>query len=292
MYGTTRRRTCSSLQKSARHSSSSFFFLMIRRPPRSTLFPYTTLFRSQRSAQDRTSELMGESHVAVPQVRDVDDAVEEHDEAVDAEAECKTRVDLGIDADGSEHVRVDHPRAAELHPSRARAHRAPGTATKDARHRELDRGLGEREERRKEARLDVGSEQRVDECLDGAEQVAERYPLVDREPFDLVKHRRVPGIERVAAERAARRNDVYRRPLRLHRAHLDRRCVRTPQHRLARTEPDVERVLHGACRMVGREVERLEVVPVELHLGTFGDLVAESDEYVLELAPDAGDGMH
>src|SRR2546430_8848058 len=26
----------------------SFFFLMIRRPPRSTLFPYTTLFRSNR----------------------------------------------------------------------------------------------------------------------------------------------------------------------------------------------------------------------------------------------------
>src|ERR1039458_3057263 len=29
-------------------SSFFFFFLMIRRPPRSTLFPYTTLFRSQR----------------------------------------------------------------------------------------------------------------------------------------------------------------------------------------------------------------------------------------------------
>src|SRR3712207_8440330 len=27
----------------------SFFFLMIRRPPRSTLFPYTTLFRSKPS---------------------------------------------------------------------------------------------------------------------------------------------------------------------------------------------------------------------------------------------------
>src|SRR5262245_63813610 len=27
-------------------STYSFFFLMIRRPPRSTLFPYTTLFRS------------------------------------------------------------------------------------------------------------------------------------------------------------------------------------------------------------------------------------------------------
>src|SRR6266436_9519977 len=27
-----------------------FFFLMIRRPPRSTLFPYTTLFRSRRDS--------------------------------------------------------------------------------------------------------------------------------------------------------------------------------------------------------------------------------------------------
>src|SRR2546423_7496505 len=29
-------------------STCLFFFLMIRRPPRSTLFPYTTLFRSKR----------------------------------------------------------------------------------------------------------------------------------------------------------------------------------------------------------------------------------------------------
>src|SRR3989442_11604306 len=32
-----------------------FFFLMIRRPPRSTLFPYTTLFRSSKSATTPTS---------------------------------------------------------------------------------------------------------------------------------------------------------------------------------------------------------------------------------------------
>src|SRR5690349_25017869 len=30
------------------HLSHFLFFLMIRRPPRSTLFPYTTLFRSRR----------------------------------------------------------------------------------------------------------------------------------------------------------------------------------------------------------------------------------------------------
>src|SRR3712207_7075393 len=32
-----------------------FFFLMIRRPPRSTLFPYTTLFRSVRRAEHRVA---------------------------------------------------------------------------------------------------------------------------------------------------------------------------------------------------------------------------------------------
>src|SRR6266498_5572976 len=31
-----------------------FFFLMIRRPPRSTLFPYTTLFRSTRPGSARS----------------------------------------------------------------------------------------------------------------------------------------------------------------------------------------------------------------------------------------------
>src|SRR5215216_7095174 len=44
-----------------------FFFLMIRRPPRSTLFPYTTLFRSlargRRSAARSSRESHGRVHV-------------------------------------------------------------------------------------------------------------------------------------------------------------------------------------------------------------------------------------
>src|SRR2546429_4220384 len=36
--------------RAAPYPLSVFFFLMIRRPPRSTLFPYTTLFRSAASA--------------------------------------------------------------------------------------------------------------------------------------------------------------------------------------------------------------------------------------------------
>src|SRR6266513_5380506 len=57
-----------------------FFFLMIRRPPRSTLFPYTTLFRSQHhvcrafgggrrpvvqgTGRDRKSTRLNSSHVS------------------------------------------------------------------------------------------------------------------------------------------------------------------------------------------------------------------------------------
>src|SRR5260221_3307635 len=42
----------------ASHSPSFFFFfLMIRRPPRSTLFPYTTLFRSQGEAPLRCGSI-------------------------------------------------------------------------------------------------------------------------------------------------------------------------------------------------------------------------------------------
>src|SRR6266702_6870804 len=59
-----------------------FFFLMIRRPPRSTLFPYTTLFRSRhrrerctrrirrarsrrgcRRSEEHTSELQSRGHL-------------------------------------------------------------------------------------------------------------------------------------------------------------------------------------------------------------------------------------
>src|SRR6185436_20864289 len=58
-----------------------FFFLMIRRPPRSTLFPYTTLFRSRlyktrtscqpdpewvcrrRRSEEHTSELQSPDHL-------------------------------------------------------------------------------------------------------------------------------------------------------------------------------------------------------------------------------------
>src|SRR2546426_7684142 len=45
-----------------------FFFLMIRRPPRSTLFPYTTLFRSEEGLRrgQPVHRPVGGEHVQLP----------------------------------------------------------------------------------------------------------------------------------------------------------------------------------------------------------------------------------
>src|SRR2546430_9977017 len=42
---------CCALLQRVHYDFLFFFFLMIRRPPRSTLFPYTTLFRSEDDAR-------------------------------------------------------------------------------------------------------------------------------------------------------------------------------------------------------------------------------------------------
>src|SRR5256886_16666184 len=72
-----------------------FFFLMIRRPPRSTLFPYTTLFRSS-------------AHGDVIVVRFADDIVVGFQSKADAE---QFRAEL------TERMRKFH---LELHPEKTR----------------------------------------------------------------------------------------------------------------------------------------------------------------------------
>src|SRR2546425_8190594 len=76
---------------SCHHSLPSFFFLMIRRPPRSTLFPYTTLFRSPAASipppwkaratiptTSRTSSWSGRRRTSASQWASGDQRSEEH----------------------------------------------------------------------------------------------------------------------------------------------------------------------------------------------------------------------
>ena len=97
------------------------------------------------------------------------------------------------------------------------------------------------------------------------------------------------GVGGVAAVHPARHDRVDRRLLRLHHPDLHRRGVGAQQHRLGLAEVDVERVPHAAGRVGGRDVERLEVVPVGLDLGTLGHGEAHADEDVLEPVPGLGD---
>src|SRR2546425_7212983 len=46
-----------------RHTWQLLFFLMIRRPPRSTLFPYTTLFRSHADLTRRSAKYAEQNNV-------------------------------------------------------------------------------------------------------------------------------------------------------------------------------------------------------------------------------------
>ena len=54
---------------------------------------------------------------------------------------------------------------------------------------------------------------------------------------------------------------------------------------------EIERVLHVARRMVGRHVERFEVVVVVLDLGAFEHLIAETREDLLHLLADEAERM-
>src|SRR5258707_6013755 len=58
-----------------------FFFLMIRRPPRSTLFPYTTLFRSWMRDDAGIAKLAGD-RIDTGAARHHDSGPLAHDEAV------------------------------------------------------------------------------------------------------------------------------------------------------------------------------------------------------------------
>src|SRR2546430_7063553 len=53
-----------------------FFFLMIRRPPRSTLFPYTTLFRSGVNSMDEVAGGYTRKNAFLHATLEVNDKVE------------------------------------------------------------------------------------------------------------------------------------------------------------------------------------------------------------------------
>src|SRR2546430_13583623 len=73
-----------------------FFFLMIRRPPRSTLFPYTTLFRSREpTIHDLFRHTAGLTHGGEPEKNAIDAAYirsEEHTSELQSQSNLVCRL--------------------------------------------------------------------------------------------------------------------------------------------------------------------------------------------------------
>src|SRR6266480_6952841 len=70
-----------------------FFFLMRRRPPRSTLFPYTTLFRSRRRPAHRPEVSQHErdrQHQSAAEVQPARPAAEEEEVSSDPDVRRRT----------------------------------------------------------------------------------------------------------------------------------------------------------------------------------------------------------
>src|SRR2546427_7463619 len=97
----------------SRRRTLFFFFLMIRRPPRSTLFPYTTLFRSSpsRSSRTRTSTQARRPDCAPSAVRS-----EEHTSELQSQSNLVCRLLL-------EKKKKQHA-ALEIMPTPTRTHKA------------------------------------------------------------------------------------------------------------------------------------------------------------------------
>ncbi len=112
--------------------------------------------------------------------------------------------------------------------------------------------------------------------------------LVDGETLDLREDRGVGGVEFVGAEGAAGAHDVDRDVAVQHGADLHGRGVGA-QHLPRTLRGDVEGVLHRARRMVGQEVQGVEVEVLGLDLGAFGDLPAHRDEDIGDLVGDDRD---
>src|SRR5436190_14635375 len=74
------------------HASLLFFFLMIRRPPRSTLFPYTTLFRSSPRVTIFAFDDQGESSTSMSWTSTSSSRSEEHTSELQSHSDLVCRL--------------------------------------------------------------------------------------------------------------------------------------------------------------------------------------------------------
>src|SRR6266851_4222023 len=226
-------------------------------------------------------KLFEEAEVGFVEQADVIDVVLEHRDPLDPEAPGIAVPLLGIDAAVAQDLWMDHAAAPDFEPSLVPAALAASARADAAGYVELKAGLGEGEVARADSHLALLAVERLDHVHQRALHVADGQRLVHGQAFDLAEVRQPGGFGRVAAVAAAGVDDVDRRLFdALHGSYLHWRCMR-PEQKVRR---EVERIPVLARRMAGRDVERLDVVPLGLDLRAELDLVAQRFEHCLDLA--------
>src|SRR6266849_865740 len=231
-------------------------------------------------------KLFQEAEVGFVEQADVIDGVLEHRDPLDPAAPGIAVRLLGIEAAGAQDLWMDHAAAPDFEPSLVPAALAASARADAAGYVELKAGLGEGEVARADSHLALLAVERLDHVQQRALHVADGQRLVHGQAFDLAEVRQPGGFGRVAAVAAAGVDDVDRRFFdALHGSYLHWRCMR-PEQKVRR---EVERIPVLARRMAGRDVERLEVVPLGLDLRAELDLVAQRFEHRLDLALHLGE---
>src|SRR5919199_188625 len=231
------------------------------------------------------TELLEEAQVIGEVQANIVDAGLHHVDPLDAKAAREPTELLGIVATVTQDVGVDHPTAAQLEPAGVLTDTAAFAHAYVTGYVELCARLREREVARTEPHTCPLAVNPLRKGIQGPFEVAHRNIAADRQEFELGELSLMACRDLLIAVAFARQQDPHRfggKPA--HHMNLARRGVRS-QHNpiLIRVRANIERILHIARRMVGREVQELIVVEVALDFPAFPDAEAHLAEDALDL---------
>ena len=210
----------------------------------------------------------------------------QHGQALNAHAKSEAGVALAIDTTGLEHIGVHHAAATYLQPSGLTTNTAANTPAVSALDIHFRGRFREREIGGPKTYRQIRLEKRFEELIYRPFEVGKTDSLVDHQALDLMEHRGV-GEVGITAIHPARTDYANRRRLLLHNADLNRRSMSSQNSSFV----NVEGVMHGPSRVVGRDIQRFEIVVIVLNLGASSDFIAQPDEKILYTGHGSCDGM-
>jgi len=226
------------------------------------------------------SELVEETQVVFKKQTDVGDAVLSHSEAFHAETEGPAGVFFAVNSDGIKNIGVNHAAATHLYPIFFAGAVGPEQI-------DLGTGLGEGKKARAKSPLRIGTEEGVNELVDGGLHIHHRDIFIDDERFELVKHIHMRCVNGVGAVDAAGGDDTNGGLFAFHNANLNCGGLTSQKSTIV----DVEIVERVSCGMLLRDIQGGEIVPLVFDFWAISDIKAHSAKDFQQLVYGFGDDV-